>query len=271
MNKKIKTVLVVAFVTCFLAQFAWADECFKLSTPMKFGNEKTGEIEVKEICKSNLDHLMSLPIYGTINDEGDGIVIGEKKYKNCNDGFDASFYSHYTNAMQSIYESKCDILEKIKEREIKIPNKTYLQKFTILNSDLVTIDMFLPFSFVTDEQFEEYKSSNQSKRKLSQLFKEGLIGSYKAGNNSLGFEFGDAWYVLRELLRADFNNDGIEDVLISINYGIIQATHRGSASIILTKTSNSAEIKQIKEENVDDPCFDKNKTNEEFYKCLKRV
>ncbi len=270
MNKKIRTVLFAAFATCFLAESAWADECFKLSAPMEFGNEKTGEIEVKEICKSSLDHLMNLPIYGK-NDRGDGIVIGEKKYKNCSDGFDASFYSHYTNTMQSIYESKCEILEKVKEGEIKIPNKTYLQGFRLSNQDLVTLDMFLPFSFVADWEFKEFELSKKSKNRLSYLIKKGLVKNYKIDKNILEFEFGDNWYRLEESLRADFNDDGIEDIFITINHGGFQAfLKRGSASMILTKTSNSSEIKQIKEENINDPCFDKNKTPREVSECLKK-
>ncbi len=269
MNKKIRIFLLTATI-CFLAESTWADECFKLSTAMKFGNEKTGEIEVKEICKSNLDHLMSLPIYGR-NDRGDGIVIGEKNYKNCKDGFDGSFYSHYTNAMKSIYESKCEIIEKIKEGEIRNPNKTYLENFTLSDSKLVTFDMFLPFSFMTDQEFEEYKLSNQSKKTLYSLKEEGLIRNYKADKNTLEFEFGDNWYRLEELLRADFNDDGIEDIFIAINHGSSQAfLKRGISDMILTKSSKLSKIKFVKEEEVYDPCYDAEKTNKEVYECLKQ-
>jgi hypothetical protein len=229
------------------------DECFKLSTPLIFGNAKTGDIEITEICKSKLDYLMNLPIYGS-NDQGDGIIIGEKKYKNCNDGFEYDLYSLYERAIGSFYYSKCPLLEKINLGEIKHPKITYLNKFNFLKLSQIPLKIIIPYTFVSESEHENFEKSREYKLSLQDVVKRISIKKQTPVHLEFQFNFpSDVEYLpdleysydLREVMRADFDNDGIEDILINIAVYLQGYNYRVYDNFIITKTSKSSKIKKI--------------------------
>jgi hypothetical protein len=81
------SICIVAIAAFFYAEVANADQCFSLSAPIEFGNKTTGKIEINSICQSDIQRLMSLPIYGVINDVGEGAEIDGKRYKTCSDRY----------------------------------------------------------------------------------------------------------------------------------------------------------------------------------------
>lgn len=261
--RKKTSLFIFAIAAFFYVQAAMASDCFDLSTPIDFGNKVTGEIKVTRICRSEIDQLMNLPIYG-FNDDGTGINIGGKKYKVCNDGFDSSSGFSYDNAMGSFYNSKCNFLEMVKLGKVKTPQRTYLKKFTLSKLKQIPSGLFIPYSFITEQQVENFKKSKESKKSLGDLLKKGKIKNYQSNELSLSFEFEDGWYVVKEVARADLNDDGIEDIFVTLNTGINNATHRSSGNLILIKQSESDAIHELKEPS---PC--ENLLSHDLYECLK--
>jgi hypothetical protein len=270
MNKSLRHFLMLIFATFLLLESAKADECFKLSTSIKFGDKKIGEIEVNEICKSNVNNFMNLPIYGIINDKGDGVNIGGKRYKSCNDGF-GSEENSYEIAMSGIYNKNCKLLNVIKNNKIQKAKISYFNKFYINDLAQLPARIFLPLSFFTKEELKNSKNLEISKKTMQDLLDENLITLVKSNKikNSkfiLEFESSNSFYFIREVLRADFNNDGIEDIWLDIITGSRSGTFREYGDMIIVKKSYSEEISVFNEY---DKCRDLN--DAESYKCFRKI
>ena len=120
-----------------------------------------------------------------------------------------------------------------------------------------------PYGFIADEQYQNFKESNQA---LTDLVQNGEIKNYKSDEVSISFEFDDIRYSAIEIVRADLNDDEIEDIFVSINTGINNASYRGNANLVLIKKSDSDKISEFKKPK---PC--ENLESDNLRKCLTKI
>jgi hypothetical protein len=218
-------------------------DCFALSKPLEFGDKLTGTITIKEICKTDLKKLKNLPIYGS-NDNGLGIEFNGKYYKNCEDG--SSFEplgTNYAVSMSSFYKKNCQLLNDIAAHKIQKPVRTYIDNFDLSKLDQIPAALFVVF--LADDEANKFKNSPEYKRNLDYLAANKLIKNYSANALSLSFEFYDYRYEVNEIIRADFNNDGIEDISMNVGVYSIKSSYKSYYNIIATKRFDYDILSQI--------------------------
>ncbi len=217
---------------------------FELSESIKFADGT----EVKSITKANIEALRDLPIYSEKNDYIDGVTLINAKdeqifVRTCRE-YEAAFERGYypslpnSNVKSSIrFDHNCGLLRVLQAATVS-------QESFISNPKVGVIDLeLLPFSFfpsVDELERMELNATYQSK-----VIKDVLVVKMVRQNFLTIVEPHGMGQQLVEAVRADFNGDGIEDILL-FEYCFATGGTLGFGGIrILTRKSTDGKFEEV--------------------------
>ena len=215
---------------------------FELVKSIKFADGT----EVKSITKADIEALRDLPIDMGGNDT-DGVTLtndkGEKVHVRTCREYDAAledgYYpsSTYDISMASWFKYPCGLLNLLETAAI--PQRSFLPT---LKEGAVNLEL-LPFSLFPELLDFEDNIENVTYR---DRVKQGLLKVTDIGQNWFSCEDDGLRQHLTEVARADFNDDGIEDILLSEAVHATQGTYRAYDLIILTRKSMAEKYEKVK-------------------------
>ena len=204
---------------------------FELTESIKFADGT----EVKSITKADIERLRDLPIDMGGNDT-DGVILTNNKddkihVRTCREydsALEDGYYpsSTYDISMASWFKYPCGLLSLLETAAI--PQQSFLPT---LKEGAVNLEL-LPFSLFPELLDFEDNIANVTYR---DRVKQGLLKVTDIGQNWFSCEDDGLRQHLTEVARADFNDDGIEDILLSEAVHATQGTYRTYDLIILTR------------------------------------
>ena len=212
---------------------------FQLIEGIKFADGT----QVKSIAKSEIDGLRDLPVsFGEnrgiesvrlINQKADVIEV-----RTCRE-YDAGLKSGYLpeNNMErklaSFFKYPCALLKALEIASVAKESFITDPEVGVGNVELLPFSLFPPIG--------EYKSRQEFAKDLQTTYQEkieaGELVVKERAEHVLKIQGDHMEQSLREVVRADFNNDGIEDVLVNQGYWVTQGTHSSYGIIVLTRKS----------------------------------
>ncbi|MFM4822078.1 hypothetical protein ACEUDB_15665 [Aeromonas hydrophila] len=213
-------------------------DIFRLLENMQFAESE----EVRTVSKSDIDYLRSRPIRLGLNTDIDGVTLTNDS----NDQVYVRTCKEYDNAIQSGYyalttfdikmstffEHQCGLLNSL--QAAKTPESSFIAdpRVGIIDLDLMPFSLFPSFG---DIQEDSSTATYQSK------VDDGEIVIKRIKQNTLCIENPSGMgQQLIEVARADFNDDGIEDILL---FEYCYATHGtlgfGGIKILTRKKTDS--------------------------------
>ena len=187
---------------------------FELIEGMKFANGT----KVHSIAKSDIEALRNLPILiGEEKDQIDGItLINDKDEKihvrTCREyesAWEQGYFGGPSNASLKTsmwFGNQCDLLKTL--QIAATPHKSFISfpRVGTANLELFPYSLFPPI-IGEEPESRELNATYQSK------VKDGVLIVKNVSQNLLRIEGPGMGQELAEMVRADFNNDGIEDIL----------------------------------------------------------
>ena len=165
--------------------------------------------------------------------KGDAIEV-----RTCRE-YDAGLKSGYSpaNNMQrklaSFFKYPCALLNALEIASVAEESFITDAEVGIVNVEL------LPFSLFP--HIGEYKSRQEFAKDLQTTYQQkietGELVVRERTEHVLEIEYAGVVQSLREIVRADFNNDGIEDVLVDEGNWVTQGTYSSYGIIVLTRKS----------------------------------
>lgn len=214
------------------------NEIFDILVKMNFADG----VQIERIAKEDIQELMTKPIRLGHNDSIPGVTLSHNSFGNtfttsCAEYDNARVFGFYALSnfdikMSAFFEHQCGLLKAL--TKASLPSTSYIS-----NPRRGIIDLhLLPYSLfpeVTDEVIQ-----NNPNETYAQKVSEGKIRIKSVTQNYLCVEEEEGMgQILMEVCRADFNNDGIEDILI---YEYSYATHGtlgvGTTLVITRKDNN---------------------------------
>ena len=211
---------------------------FQLVEPIKFANDTV----VTSISKTGIDTLWDLPVRLGENEHIDGITIknekGEKIHVRTCREYDAALKHGYQPdstfeiKMSVWFEHQCGLLKALEMATA--PHRSYISNpnVGIANLDLLPFAIF-PAGRELDATYQE-KIENE------------VIVVRAKNRNHLVTEGKGIRQSLKEVVRADFNNDGIEDILLFEYHHYIKGTLGNGGIIILTRKSMDGKFEAVR-------------------------
>ena len=221
---------------------------FELIESIKFGDGT----EVKSITKADIEALRDLPIYSERNDYIDGVTLINAKdeqifVRTCREYESALEQGYYpslpnSNMKSSIrFNHNCGLLRVLQAA-------TTPQESFISNPKVGVIDLeLLPFSFfpsVDELERMELNATYQSK-----VIKDVLVVEMVRQNFLTIVEPHGMGQQLVEVVRADFNGDGIEDILLFEHCFATGGTLGFGGIRILTRKSIDGKFEKVERHN----------------------
>ena len=212
---------------------------FQLIEGIKFADGT----QVKSIAKSEIDGLRDLPVsFGEnrgiesvrlINKKGDTIEV-----RTCRE-YDAGLKSGYSPAnnmerkLASFFKYPCALLKALEIASVAKESFITDAEVGVMNVELLPFSLF-PY-------IGEYKTRQEFAKDLQTTYQQkietGEMVVRERAEHVLKVERAGMVQSLREIVRADFNNDGIEDVLLTAGHWVTQGTHSSYGIIVLTRKS----------------------------------
>ena len=219
---------------------------FELIEGMKFANGT----KVHSIAKSDIEALRDLPILiGEEEDQIDGItLINDKDEKihvrTCREyesAWEQGYFGGPSNASLKTsmwFGNQCDLLKAL--QIATTPHKSFISSPRVgaANLELFPYSLFPPI-IGEEPESRELNATYQSK------VKDGVLIVKNVSQNLLRLEGAGMGQELAEMVRADFNNDGIEDILFfEWDYAPL-GTFGYRAICILTRTSMDGKFEEV--------------------------
>ena len=212
--------------------------------------------EATSITKADIETLQDLPIDMGGN-KTDGVTLTRsRKTKSRHDkkihvrtcreydsALEDGYYpsSTYDISMASWFKYPCGTLNLLEIATI--PQQSFIPTSKEGVFDLKLIPLSL-FPVVTD--FEQTYGYNIENVTYQDYVEKGLIKVIDRDQNGFSCENDGLRQHLTEVARADFNDDGIEDILLSETVHATQGTYRTYNLIILTRKSIDGKYEKIK-------------------------
>ena len=223
---------------------------FELVRVIKFADGT----ELKSITKADIETLRDLPIDMGGN-KTDGVTLTKsRKTKGRNDkihvrtcreydsALEDGYYpsSTYDISMASWFKYPCETLNLLEKATI--PQQSFIPTSSeeVLNLELLPLSLF---PVVTD--FEQTYGYNIENVTYQDRVEKGLLKVTDKGDNRFSCEDDGLRQHLTEVARADFNDDGIEDILLSEAVHATQGTYRTYDLIILTRKSMDGKYEKV--------------------------
>jgi hypothetical protein len=196
-------------------------EIFQLLEGMHFADAA----EIRLVARSEVDALRDRPIRLGSNDHIDGVTLTnnaneQRLVRTCReyDSALAEGYFAYTNfdiKMSTWFEHQCGVLKALESASFPSVSFVADPRVSILDLNLV------PFSFFP--QFGEVESEPDDSATYQSKVDDGTLVVKRVGNNLLQIQEPEGMgQQLIEVARADFNGDGLEDILL---FEYCYATH----------------------------------------------
>lgn len=196
-------------------------EIFALLEGMRFADTA----EIRLVARSELDALRDRPIKLGQNDQIDGVTLTndagiERLVRTCRE-YDAALsegFFAYTNVdikMSTWFEHQCGLLKALESASL--PTTTFIAdpRVSILDLNLMPFSLF--------PQFGEADANPEENETYQAKVDDGSLVIKRIGNNLLQIQEPEGMgQQLIEVARADFNGDGVEDILL---FEYCYATH----------------------------------------------
>lgn len=218
---------------------------FELVESIKFADGT----EVKSITKADIETLRDLPIDMGGN-KTDGVTLTKRRndkihVRTCREydtALEGGYYpsSTYDISMASWFKYPCGLLNLLEAAAI--PQRSFLPTAKEGIFDLKLIPLSL-FPVVTD--FEQAYGYNIENLTYQDQVEKGLLKVTDKGQNWFSCEDDGLRQHLTEVARADFNSDGVEDLLLSEAVHATQGTYRTYNLIILTRNSTDEKFEKV--------------------------
>ena len=210
---------------------------FQLIEGIKFADGT----QMKSIAKSEIDRLWDLPVSFGENKGIESVRLMKKKgdaieVRTCRE-YDAGLKNGYhpANNMQrklaSFFKYPCALLKALEIASVA--EESFITDVGVGNVELLPFTVFPVLG--------EYKSRQAFAKDLQTTYQQkietGELVIIKSTEHVLEIEYAGVVQSLREIVRADFNNDGIEDVLVDEGNWVTQGTYSSYGIIVLTRKS----------------------------------
>lgn len=207
---------------------------------------------VKSIAKDKIDTLRDLPIRLGLNDHIDGVKLTKKKddtvyVRTCREYDEARKRGYYPNSnfdykMSFFFMYPCGLFNALEKASVPKQNFISDAKVSILNLEL------LPFQIFAENLAGQ--SSWDAPRDLETTYQQKIDNQelvvMEKRQNVLHVEGSGMGQTLKEMVRADFNNDGIEDVLLFEHNYVKKATFASAGIIVLTRKSMNGKFEVLR-------------------------
>ena len=218
---------------------------FELVESIKFADGA----EAKSIAKADIDALRDRRIHMGGNDT-DGVTLTNEKnekvhVRTCRE-YDAAIergyypYTTYDISMASWFEYPCETLNLLETAAI--PQQSFISKPKEGVIDLALLPLSL-FPVLSD--IEQTYGHNIDNVTYQDQVDKGLLKVTGMGENWLSCEDDGLKQHLTEVARADFNSDGIEDILLSESVSATQGSYRSYKITILTRKSVDGKFEMV--------------------------
>ena len=210
---------------------------FELTESIKFADGT----EIFTVGKYDIKDLRELPIHMGGN-ETDGVTLTKQEtdkihVRTCRE-YDSAVeqgyfpYTTYDITMKSFFKYPCGLLNIF--HTAKYPEQSFIVSPTegILNLELLPLSFFPVLS-----DFEQTYGFNIKNVTYQEQVEKGLLEVTDMGQNWMSCEIEGLTQHLTEVARADFNGDGIEDILLSEAVYATRGSFRTYKITILTKKS----------------------------------
>ncbi len=145
----------------------------------------------------------------------------------------------YDMAMESSLIYTCGLLFNL--QRARLSKKSFISKVSLANLNLIPAEIL---GFIPQDKKEDKKESERLQAKtISEVVPAKDIE--KDGKNKLELSYGGLHQIFWEGARADFNGDGVEDVLIFTADKAEGGTMGYAYYFILTRYSSSGPLKLI--------------------------
>ncbi len=207
---------------------------------------------VESIAKDEIDTLRDLPIRLGENDHLDGVTLTKTgddtvHVRTCREYDSALQHDYYPSSnfdvkMSFFFKHPCGLLNALEKASA--PKKSFISdaKVGVVNLELLPFEMF--------RENLASKSSWDADRDLETTYQQKidnqkLVVTEKSQNvlNVEGFGMGQ---MLKEMVRADFNDDGIEDVLLFEYHHVTKGTYADGGIIVLTRKSMNGKFELLR-------------------------
>ena len=222
------------------------DVIFQLVERLQFADGTA----VKSIAKDDIDALRDRPMRLGLNNHLDGVTLTNEKdedihVRTCREYDSARKRGYYAqtnfDAKMSIwFKHHCGLLNALERAAV--PKQRYISdsKVGITHLDL------MPFSVFPYASDAEIASGATFQKKIE----NGELKVVEKKQNALTTEEGiDTGQSLREVVRADFNDDGIEDILLFEYHYAIRGTFGFGGVIVLTRKSVDGKFEVVRPAN----------------------
>ena len=221
---------------------------FQLIESIRFADGTT----VKSIDKDKIDALRDLPIRLGLNDHIDGVTLtktrDDKVYvRTCREYENARKQGYHPNSnfdfkMSFFFKYPCGLLNALEKANL--PEDRFISdaKVGIVKLELLPFEIF-PKNIASKSRWDagrDLETTYQQK-----IDNQELVITEKS-QNVLHVEGFDMVQTLEEIVRADFNNDGIEDVLLFESHHIKRATFADAGIIVLTRKSMDGKFEVLR-------------------------
>ena len=221
---------------------------FELIESIKFADGT----EVKSIAKDNIDSLRDLPVRLGENKGIDGVTLSKKKVgkihvRTCREYDEARKKGYYPVStfditMAMFFKKPCGLLNAL--ANASLPQKRFISdaEVSIVNVELLPYSVF--------PHVGERKSPQEAKRDSETTYQQkietGELVVIEKAKHVLKIQEDDMVQSLREMVRADFNNDGIEDILLFEYHWVTKGTLRFGGIIVLTLKSMNGKFEVVR-------------------------
>ncbi|HEY5590348.1 MAG TPA: HNH endonuclease signature motif containing protein [Paludibacter sp.] len=203
------------------------------------------------INQNDFDELVYLPVKtGSLDNEG--VILTDPKdskikvnVKNCKDYFyyiDKEYYpyTNYSIKTCAFFERTCGLIQALKQATI--PSFSYItdSKVSINNFELLPLKLFPSFSPDTSELIDSLPNLT-----FKDLIEDGNICIIEQFENGFRIEYSGQGLIMIELLRADLNNDNIEDILIYCYTYAIEGSMGFGFTEIISRLTNESKFSKI--------------------------
>ena len=205
--------------------------------------------EVRSITKADIETLRDLPIDMGGN-KTDGVTLTKSRndkihVRTCGEydsALEDGYYpsSTYDISMASWFKYPCGLFSLLETAAI--PQQSFIPTSSeeVLNLELLPLSLF---PVLTD--FEQRYGYNIENVTYQDRVEKGLLKVTDKGDNWLSCEDDGLRQHLTEVAHADFNGDGIEDILLSEAVHATQGTYRTYDLIILTRKSIDGKYEKV--------------------------
>ena len=221
---------------------------FELIEGIKFADGT----EVKSIAKDDIDSLRDLPIRLGENHGIDGVTLSNSKVgkihvRTCREYDEARKKGYYPIStfditMAMFFKKPCGLLNAL--AKASLPRESFISdaEVGIVNLELLSYSVF-PY---LGEAKSPQEAKKDSETTYQQKIETGELVVIEKAKHVLRIQEDDMVQSLREMVRADFNNDGIEDILLFEYHWVTKGTLRFGGIIVLTRKSMNGKFEVVR-------------------------